>query len=271
MEVLKKIVSSYYRSMSPTTHFNTEAPFVSKPIMEVQYHQFCPESTENTPETLHRGISKIVVYALYAVLLLLLFILLFMTGVKFSQISSDVNEIKIKLSKAANNVPFTPNHAHFEAHSETERIIEQVYLEEITPVRGNCREGWVSYDKGCYFLSATPEPWRNAETHCQRLNGHLLVINNVEELDYISKVVALGENYWIGLVERHKEGHWSWVDGSDYSSIQTFWDKGQPDDWDYRENGEDCGQLHSSVRRKRKLWNDADCSLAYRYICESTV
>lgn len=48
-----------------------------------------------------------------------------------------------------------------------------------------------------------------------------------------------------------------------------FWDQGQPDDWDLMENGEDCGQLHESARRKRKLWNDADCSLKYRYICEA--
>ena len=49
----------------------------------------------------------------------------------------------------------------------------------------------------------------------------------------------------------------------------SFWDKGQPDNWDYRENGEDCGQIHSSAIRKRKLWNDADCNLAYPYICET--
>ncbi|KAK7933928.1 hypothetical protein WMY93_004824 [Mugilogobius chulae] len=65
--------------------------------------------------------------------------------------------------------------------------------------------------------------------------------------------------------------------GLDSSSDTTkdtgagFWDKGQPDDWDYMENGEDCGQLHSSNRRKRKLWNDADCSLKFRYICESNI
>lgn len=49
----------------------------------------------------------------------------------------------------------------------------------------------------------------------------------------------------------------------------SFWDRGQPDDWDYMENGEDCGQLHASETRKRKKWNDADCNLEYQYICEA--
>lgn len=50
--------------------------------------------------------------------------------------------------------------------------------------------------------------------------------------------------------------------------VFSFWDEGQPDDWDYRENGEDCGQLHPLERRERRLWNDADCNITYRYICE---
>lgn len=51
--------------------------------------------------------------------------------------------------------------------------------------------------------------------------------------------------------------------------VYSFWDEGQPDDWDYRENGADCGQLHASERRRRKMWNDADCNLEYLYICET--
>ncbi|XP_072289348.1 LOW QUALITY PROTEIN: asialoglycoprotein receptor-like 1 [Eucyclogobius newberryi] len=241
--------------------------------MEAEYHQFGTVSTEHTTVTLQKGLKNIVLYILYAVLLLLLLILLLITGVKFSQMSKDVKEIKIQLAKASNihtNMPLAPTSAHFEAHKQTERIIEQVYLDSIIPVRGKCREGWVSYEEGCYFLSTSKEPWNIAETLCQKGQGHLLVVNSVEELDYISKVVNLRESYWIGLVER-QNGHWSWVDGSDYNSKQTFWDEGQPDDWDYTEKGENCGQLHASTRRKRKLWNDADCSLTYRYICESNV
>lgn len=51
----------------------------------------------------------------------------------------------------------------------------------------------------------------------------------------------------------------------------SFWDDGQPDNWDYRESGEDCGQIHSSEKRKRKMWNDADCNIRYPYICETRV
>lgn len=39
--------------------------------------------------------------------------------------------------------------------------------------------------------------------------------------DYISAVVEIKYNYWIGLVEREHEGHWSWVDGTDFSSTPT--------------------------------------------------
>uniref|UniRef100_A0A3B3X6J1 C-type lectin domain-containing protein n=1 Tax=Poecilia mexicana TaxID=48701 RepID=A0A3B3X6J1_9TELE len=129
--------------------------------------------------------------------------------------------------------------------------------------------GWASFQGSCYLLSTTTNVWQRAEDQCRSSGGHLLVLNNVEELDYISGIVDIKYSYWIGLVERQHEGHWSWVDGTDFGSTPTFWDQGQPDNWDFRVNGEDCGQLHASGNRKRKLWNDADCSLGYRYICEA--
>uniref|UniRef100_A0A673CHG6 Asialoglycoprotein receptor-like 1 n=1 Tax=Sphaeramia orbicularis TaxID=375764 RepID=A0A673CHG6_9TELE len=138
-----------------------------------------------------------------------------------------------------------------------------------------CREGWSSFQNSCYLLSNAVLTWKQAETQCQTLGGHLLVLNDVHELVNNMQIKTFffknkpkkKECFWIGLVERQHEGHWSWVDGTDFSS--TFWDEGQPDNWDYRENGEDCGQLHGSEKRKRKMWNDADCFLQYRYICEA--
>uniref|UniRef100_A0A672JBH4 Asialoglycoprotein receptor-like 1 n=1 Tax=Salarias fasciatus TaxID=181472 RepID=A0A672JBH4_SALFA len=147
--------------------------------------------------------------------------------------------------------------------------VQEVLVDEIAPDRGACRNGWSSFQRSCYLLSRSEVKWSRAEQLCKEEGGHLLVVNDMDELDYISKIVEIRFNYWIGLVERHNEGHWSWVDGTDFSSTETFWDEGQPDDWDYRENGEDCGQLHGSNVRKRKLWNDADCNLSYRYICEA--
>lgn len=235
--------------------------------MEAEYHEFDPASTENTSIPCHKGIKNIAVYFLYSVLLILLLIQLLVTGVKFSQLSKDVNEIKVHLAHH-NNWPFSPHAHHLKAETEQS---EQVLVTKITPVRGECQEGWVSYENSCYLLSTTKESWSAAEAKCHNFQGHLLVVNNAEELDYVSKIADLGESYWIGLVERQNEGHWSWVDGSDYSSMQKFWDVDQPDDWDYRENGEDCGQIHASAVRKRRLWNDADCSLGYRYICEKQI
>ncbi|XP_033973904.1 C-type lectin domain family 4 member E-like isoform X2 [Trematomus bernacchii] len=236
--------------------------------MESQYQQF--GSSGNSPVhgetqmTAQTGMKRILVWVLYGVLVLLLLILLMVTGIKFSQLNKEITDVKLNLKRIINGgAALSP--------SSGEATEQEVSLPTLVPVRGACREGWVSYERSCYKISTNSLTWSKAEDQCRAQEGHLVVLNTAEELDYISKVVEIRYNYWIGLVERESEGHWSWVDGTDINSTPTFWDKGQPDDWDFRENGVDCGQIHASVRRKRKMWNDADCSLTYQYICESRV
>ncbi|XP_047447231.1 asialoglycoprotein receptor-like 1 isoform X2 [Mugil cephalus] len=239
--------------------------------MESRYHRFGPSDSGSIhveptvpTQTVFTGMKRIVMYTLYGIPVLGLLILMIVTGIKLSQLNQEITDIKLHLARIV--------HGGTSSSSSPDATEAQlVYLEKLTPVRGACREGWVSFQRSCYLLSTTTATWSKAEEQCKTQRGHLVVLNNVEELDYISQIVEIRSYYWIGLVERQHEGHWSWVDGTDYSSTPTFWDKGQPDNWDYRENGEDCGQIHSSERRKRKLWNDADCSLSYRYICESGV
>ncbi|XP_075961105.1 C-type lectin lectoxin-Phi1-like [Anarhichas minor] len=217
--------------------------------MESQYHEFGSIDNSSVPgehkTTLQTGMKKIVVCVLYGVLVLLLLILLMVIGIKFAQLNKEITDVKLSLERISNGGTTSLSSS------------------------GACRDGWVSFQTSCYVLSTTTVTWSKAEEQCQKHRGHLVVVNDVVELDYISGVVDIKYSYWIGLVEREHEGHWSWVDGTDFNSTPTFWDNGQPDNWDYRETGEDCGQIHASERRKRKMWNDADCNLPYRYICET--
>ncbi|KAK5871289.1 hypothetical protein PBY51_004178 [Eleginops maclovinus] len=236
--------------------------------MESQYHQFGSSGNSSvhgeTQLTAQTGLKRILVWVLYGVLVLLLLILLMVTGIKFSQLNKEITDVKLNLNRIINRGASS-------SPSSGAATVQDVGLTKLVPVRGACKEGWVSYERSCYKLSINSLTWSKAEDQCRAQGGHLVVLNNAEELDYISRIVEIKYNYWIGLVERGNEGHWSWVDGTDINSTPSFWDNGQPDDWDFRENGEDCGQIHASVSRKRKMWNDADCSLTYKYICESRV
>ncbi|ROL49092.1 C-type lectin domain family 4 member E [Anabarilius grahami] len=136
-------------------------------------------------------------------------------------------------------------------------------------IKSPCQEDWVFYKDSCYFQSSAMKSWQNAENNCIQKGSHLVVVNDLDELDFLSAIVKTSNSYWMGLVEK-EEGQWSWVDGSDFSATEQHWDVGQPDDWNVRVNGEDCGQLHGRItEERRRLWNDADCTLSYPYICES--
>ncbi|XP_073674893.1 C-type lectin domain family 4 member E-like [Garra rufa] len=194
-------------------------------------------------------------YILYGVLVLYVFILTLAVGIKISQVSQDVADVRLSLEtlKAPKTVQFENGH----------------FSERVMPVQGPCEEDWLFYKDSCYFHSSTKKNWQMAEKNCVEKESHLVVVNDLAELDFLSSIVKMVDSYWIGLVEK-EEGKWSWVDGTDFSTTEQHWDAGQPDNWDFRVNGEDCGQLHARFTLgRRRLWNDADCTLSYPYICES--
>ncbi|XP_028853106.1 asialoglycoprotein receptor-like 1 [Denticeps clupeoides] len=220
----------------------------------VGYDQFGASDSQNR-FTL-RGRRTYLAYVLYSVLLLLLLILMLITGVKFSQLGRDISEMKSQLTSAsAGNLPGLPS---AQKDSPT----------ELPVVQGDCHEGWVEFQRHCYYTSKQKANWHLAEQRCIQQEALLFVPNSEEEMNFVSKVVRLRFGYWMGLVEREAEGNWTFVDGTDYNSVPHFWDPGQPDDWDVKVNGEDCGQLHPIFTRRRMGWNDADCTLSFLYVCE---
>ncbi|XP_033947520.1 asialoglycoprotein receptor-like 1 isoform X1 [Pseudochaenichthys georgianus] len=177
--------------------------------MESQYHQF--GSSGNSPV---HGETQ-------------------MTAQTVSQLNKEVTDVKLNLKRIINGgAPLSPN--------SDEATEQEASLPTLVPVRGKhclksdfsgfeirlifmkpgaCREGWVSYERICYKISTNSLTWSKAEDQCRAQEGHLVVLNTAEELDYISKVVEIRYNYWIGLVERENEGHWSWVDGTDINFL----------------------------------------------------
>ncbi|XP_016373223.1 C-type lectin domain family 10 member A-like isoform X2 [Sinocyclocheilus rhinocerous] len=175
-------------------------------------------------------------------------------NVCMNQVNQDVADVRLSLKTVE-----APKTLQFENANFSERVML---------VQGPCQEDWVFYKDSCYFQSSVKKNWQIAEKNCVEKGSHLVVVNDLAELVFLSSFVKLSESYWIGLVEK-EEGQWTWVDGTDYSTTEHHWDEGQPDDWDVRVNGEDCGQLHARVTvDRRRLWNDADCMLSYPYFCE---
>ncbi|XP_067269477.1 asialoglycoprotein receptor-like 1 [Pseudorasbora parva] len=198
-------------------------------------------------------------YIIYGVLILYVFILTLAVGIKISQISQEVAEVRLSVESLVGSIKEAPKTVQFENAHFSERVM---------PEQGPCQEGWVFYKDSCYFQSSVKKNWQNAENNCIQKGSHLVVVNDLAETDFLSSILKTSNSYWIGLVEK-EEGKWSWVDGTDFSATEHHWDIGQPDDWDVRVNGEDCGQLHTRITPgARRLWNDADCTLAYPYICE---
>ncbi|XP_071012458.1 C-type lectin domain family 4 member E-like isoform X1 [Oncorhynchus clarkii lewisi] len=244
---------------------------ISPPEMDsIQYDQFGTSDIESNHSRRkiipQRGMQSRVVHLLYGVLVLLLLILLLITGLKFSQLNQAIVDVHLYLESLNKTVIS----ACATSSSSDPATINHNYHDEFQlPVIGTCNEEWWSFQDSCYLASKRKLNWKSAEEKCIELGAHLLVLNSEDELDYISQMIDAGKRYWVGLVERAQEGHWTWVDGTDYKSTPHFWDKGQPDDWQVGVIGEDCGQLHDGPHRRRKLWNDADCSLMYNYICEA--
>ncbi|KAG6922888.1 C-type lectin domain family 4, member f [Chelydra serpentina] len=134
-------------------------------------------------------------------------------------------------------------------------------------VRKMFSKGWRLYGGNLYYFSQEEKSWDEAERFCVSRDSHLTSVSSQAEQEFLANE-SKGRDHWIGLTDRGTEGSWRWVDGTEYraDASRGFWAPNQPDNWDQGTGGgEDCVHIHPI---NQNLWNDANCTLPYRWICK---
>ena len=87
--------------------------------------------------------------------------------------------------------------------------------------------------------------------------------NKAEEDHVLALLPKNKDHYWIGYNDMEKEGNFVWSDGSYYQPKYENWADGEPND---KDNNEDCTEL--VVASKNKKWNDSDCAVKRKFVCQ---
>ncbi|XP_039341863.1 natural killer cells antigen CD94-like [Mauremys reevesii] len=117
-----------------------------------------------------------------------------------------------------------------------------------------CPENWFPHGEKCYQFSTESKPWLESQKACSSHDSRLLLIENKEELDFISPLATFR---WIGLSRDKTDRPWMWVNGTAFSTDQFVVKKGYVDGNCALVTG---GELYSGP-----------CKESKRYICEQLV
>ncbi|XP_039374565.1 oxidized low-density lipoprotein receptor 1-like [Mauremys reevesii] len=117
-----------------------------------------------------------------------------------------------------------------------------------------CPEYWFPHGEKCYHFSTESKPWLESQKACSSHDSRLLLIENKEELDFISPLATF---HWIGLSRDKTDRPWMWVNGTAFSTDQFVVKKGYVDGNCALVTG---GELYSGP-----------CKESKRYICEQLV
>ncbi|XP_067456849.1 natural killer cells antigen CD94-like [Thunnus thynnus] len=139
-------------------------------------------------------------------------------------------------------------------------------LEEYCPEKKcqPCKTGWILFQKKCYLFYNEPDPWKTwgaSQTYCKNNDSDLVVIDSLQEQEFISKHIKCyydrEHGYWIGL--RKNNDNWLWVDGR--SDTLKYWVK---------ENLGDRGPCALMIpeRNVTANWDPASCVMRNKFICE---
>ncbi|XP_036420098.1 CD209 antigen-like protein E [Colossoma macropomum] len=107
-----------------------------------------------------------------------------------------------------------------------------------------------------YYTSTEKKSWSASRQYCTERGADLVIINNKEEQEFISKVFGSTEA-WIGLTDMEKEGFWKWVDNSDLTT--KFWFEGEPNDYNRNEDCAVSGYKNAGSERV-STWADYPCN-----------
>lgn len=127
-----------------------------------------------------------------------------------------------------------------------------------------CDKGWVHYGSSCYNRYPRIQEWTDAKKSCEDKKAHLVIINSLDEMDFI-RGISRSSSAWIGLKKEY--GSFQWVDGTPMKDTPKLWNPGQPDDYSLflEEPREECAHLANGEGLENSY-----CSHSYPYLCEKT-
>lgn len=134
----------------------------------------------------------------------------------------------------------------------------------VSPYPNGCPSTWRRFKEKCYYFSTDLVEFAEGNNLCKIMSSNMIIINNQEEQQWVSKQMNGMNYYWIGLSDTEEHNVWRWVDGT--IAQYTNWKQGQPDNWKEERSTEDCAGLANSA-----LWNDFFCTDTNRVICEKNV
>ena len=101
------------------------------------------------------------------------------------------------------------------------------------------------------------DKWTDARSICIAYDATMYVIENQLENDWLTHMIGLSQNHWIGLNDRDNEGNYEWSNGS--AAGYRNWDPEEPNN----SGNEDCIEI-----RPAGGWNDEGCRSSRPFICQ---
>jgi len=123
----------------------------------------------------------------------------------------------------------------------------------------------VERGSGVYHFCEDAVSWESASATCRARGMYLTTIDDGAENDWLIRELlsrASATTWWIGFNDRAVEGGWVWDGPPPTDPSFSGWCAGEPNDHD---GVEDCAEIPFLG----SCWNDAGCSAARPYVCES--
>ncbi|XP_043935611.1 hepatic lectin-like isoform X2 [Protopterus annectens] len=127
----------------------------------------------------------------------------------------------------------------------------------------------LNFKNKIYYFSEEFLSWTASRDRCLAIESDLVVINSREEQEFLNN--ARSSNYygfWIGLTDEAEEGSWQWIDGTNYTTTEKFWESGEPNNnINGNRKGADCVILIWK-RDDLMTWGRNRCLNTKKFICE---
>ncbi|XP_032643791.1 C-type lectin domain family 2 member B-like [Chelonoidis abingdonii] len=80
-----------------------------------------------------------------------------------------------------------------------------------------CPDGWVGYQRKCYYFSEAEGNWNHSQRHCSSLCASLAAIDSGQEMDFMLRYKGKFD-HWIGL-RRYWGQPWKWANGTKFNNL----------------------------------------------------